>query len=36
VTVRVIAVDEEAITLDANHQLAGQDLTFAIRLVRIG
>jgi len=36
VTVRVIAVDREAITLDANHQLAGQDLTFAIRLVRIG
>lgn len=33
--VTVVFVDEEKITLDANHQLAGQDLIFDIELVRI-
>ncbi|TDK50584.1 FKBP-type peptidyl-prolyl cis-trans isomerase [Antarcticimicrobium luteum] len=33
--VTVIATDEATVTLDANHPLAGQDLTFAIELVEI-
>ncbi len=33
--VLVLAVTPEKITLDANHPLAGQDLTFDIRLDRI-
>lgn len=32
----VTAVDEEEITLDGNHALAGLDLTFALRLETIG
>lgn len=32
----VTAVDNDSITLDANHPLAGQALTFAISLVSIG
>ena len=32
----VIHVDDEKITLDANHQLAGKDLIFDIELVKIG
>jgi peptidylprolyl isomerase len=36
VPVKVIYVDEEKITLDANHQLAGEDLIFEITLVAIG
>lgn len=34
--VTVVFVDEEKITLDANHELAGQDLIFEIELVKIG
>lgn len=33
--VKVVNVDPEKITLDANHPLAGQDLTFNIKLVDI-
>ena len=35
IPVRVVKVTDEAVTLDANHPLAGQDLTFAIELVEI-
>ena len=31
----VVHLDEEKITLDANHQLAGKDLIFDIELVKI-
>jgi len=33
--VTIVAVTDEEITLDANHPLAGKDLTFAIELVSI-
>ncbi len=33
--VRVIAVDDENVTLDANHPLAGEDLTFELTLVAV-
>ncbi len=33
--VRVVAVEESKVTLDANHPLAGQDLTFEIELVEV-
>lgn len=35
IPVTVIKVTEEAVTLDANHALAGKDLTFALELVSI-
>lgn len=35
VLVTVVATSEESITLDANHPLAGRDLTFEIELVAI-
>lgn len=35
-SVIVTAIDGDAATLDTNHELAGQDLTFEITLVRIG
>ncbi|MCA8902970.1 MAG: peptidylprolyl isomerase [Hyphomonas sp.] len=35
IPVVVVAADETEVTLDANHPLAGQDLTFAIELVSI-
>jgi FKBP-type peptidyl-prolyl cis-trans isomerase 2 len=34
-TARVIDLSSETVTLDANHPLAGQDLTFDIELVEI-
>ena len=34
-TVHVISVDDGVITLDANHPLAGKDLTFELELVGI-
>lgn len=34
--VSVTAVSDEAITVDANHELAGKDLVFDIELVEIG
>jgi len=33
--VRVVAVDEENLTLDANHPLAGKDLTFELTLIEV-
>lgn len=35
VPVVIVASDDKVVTLDANHPLAGQDLTFAIELVKI-
>jgi len=34
-TVQVAAMDDESVTLDANHPLAGKDLTFELELVGI-
>ena len=35
VPLRVLAANEETVTLDANHPLAGHDLTFEIELIEI-
>ncbi len=34
--VQVTALDDDEVTLDANHPLAGKDLTFELELVSIG
>ena len=34
--VTVAAVTDETVTLDANHPLAGEDLTFAVEIVVVG
>lgn len=36
VPVQVADVTEEAVTLDANHPLAGKDLTFEVEVVSVG
>lgn len=36
VPVQVAAVTDATVTLDANHPLAGKDLTFAVELVSVG
>ena len=33
--VRIVALDEDHLTLDANHPLAGQNLTFELTLVEV-
>ena len=33
--VRITALDDESVTLDANHELAGQELTFEIELIEV-
>ncbi|MFY0685450.1 MAG: peptidylprolyl isomerase, partial [Balneola sp.] len=35
IPVQITAVNEDKVTLDANHPLAGQDLTFQIEVVEI-
>jgi len=35
VIVTIRALDDETVTLDANHELAGEALTFALQLVEI-
>ncbi|SEK54059.1 FKBP-type peptidyl-prolyl cis-trans isomerase [Pacificibacter marinus] len=35
IPVSVVSIEEETVTLDANHMLAGKDLTFDIELVEI-
>lgn len=36
VPVNIVEVGEETVTLDGNHPLAGQDLTFELTLVSVG
>jgi peptidylprolyl isomerase len=36
IPVVVAAADAETVTLDANHPLAGKDLTFAVEIVSVG
>jgi FKBP-type peptidyl-prolyl cis-trans isomerase 2 len=36
VPVQVAKVTDDAVTLDANHPLAGKDLTFAVEVVSVG
>ena len=35
INVKIKSVNETTLTLDANHELAGKDLTFALELVEI-
>ena len=36
IPVTVVNITDDTVTLDANHMLAGKDLTFALKLVSIG
>lgn len=36
IAVRVIEMDEDTVKMDANHPLAGQDLTFDVEIVKVG
>ncbi|NIR30918.1 MAG: peptidylprolyl isomerase [Gammaproteobacteria bacterium] len=36
IPVRVTEVSDETVTLDANHPLAGEDLTFELEVVKVG
>lgn len=36
VPISIVAVTDDEVTVDANHALAGEDLTFAIEIVKIG
>ena len=36
IPVTVVGITDDDVTLDANHRLAGKDLTFALELVSIG
>lgn len=36
ITLTVLEVDDEGVTLDANHPLAGRELTFDVTIVQIG
>jgi len=35
-TVKIVAVKEDAVTLDANHPLAGKDLTYEVEIIEVG
>jgi peptidylprolyl isomerase len=35
INVRITSMDESMVTLDANHPLAGEDLTFEIELLEM-
>ncbi len=35
INIKVIEIDDQSVTVDANHPLAGQDLTFEITLLEI-
>src|SRR5690625_4990805 len=35
VRVRIVEITDENLTLDANHPLAGEDLTFEIKLIEV-
>lgn len=36
IPMRIVAVADDTVTVDANHRLAGQTLTFEVELVKIG
>lgn len=36
INLTVVSIDDETVTLDANHPLAGKDLVFDVKLVAVG